>query len=152
MPAPPLNYRITARADSPDDLPVTVAEAREYVVLGSETDRDTTLRNLIITARNWIEDACRTILVPSTVQQKFQNFPCGQYGYLPLAREPVREITEITYRDEDNDVQTWDDSEYQLELGTNPPGIYLVGGETWPTISSNSPWPITVEYLSLIHI
>lgn len=146
MPVPPLNYRITERAAAPDDLPVTIAEAREYLVLGSETDRDSTIRNLIITARDWIEDACRTILVPSTVIQKYERFGCGQYEYLPLAREPVREITEITYVDEDEDEQTWDDENWKLELGTNPPGIYLRGGKIWPTISGTEPWPISVEY------
>lgn len=141
-----LNYSLTARAAAPDDLPVTVAEARDYVLLGHETDRDATLRNLILTARDWIEDACRTCLVSSTVVQKFERLPCGQYHYLALAREPVRSITSITYTDADEESQTFAGSHYKLESGLNPPGVFLRGGKEWPTPSATEPWPITVTF------
>lgn len=146
MPITPLNYRIVSRASAPDDLPVTVAEAREYVVLGNETDRDTTIRNLIISARDWIEDACRTCLTATVVEQKFQCFPYGQWGRLELCREPVRSITSIEYTDDDEASQTWASTNWKLEAGMNPPCVMLRGGKEWPTISGTEPWPITVTY------
>lgn len=146
MPVTPLNYQIVSRASAPDDLPVTISEARSYVVLGDETDRDTVLRGLIVTARDWIEDVARTCLVDTVVSQKFQWFPCGQFARLPLCREPVRSITSITYVDADGATQTWSNTNYKLEAGLNPPSVMLKGGKEWPTISTTEPWPITVTY------
>lgn len=148
MPTKELNYRIVSRASAPDDLPVSISEARSYVVLGDETDRDAVLRNLIISARDWIEDACRTCLVETVVEEKMKWFPCGQWGRLELCKEPVQSITSIQYVDVDGATQTWASTNWKLEKGMNPPCVMLKGGKEWPTISSTEPWPITVTYVA----
>jgi hypothetical protein len=131
MPVTPLNYQIVSRASAPDDLPVTISEARSYVVLGDETDRDAVLRGLIVTARDWIEDVARTCLVDTVVSEKFQWFPCGQFARLPLCREPVLSITSTASRNPPrHDEPTAGPAAYVTVIGHG--SVVLIVGHSFP--------------------
>jgi uncharacterized phiE125 gp8 family phage protein len=145
MPPVVLNFNVVSRPQPPLDLPVSLTLARHHLTLGTETDRDELLVELIRYARDWVENASRTCLVSTLIEEKFHDFPCGQYPFV-LCREPARSIVSVIYTNASGVESTVSSNVYKLESGINPAGIYLKNGRSWPTDVANEPWGIKVRY------
>lgn len=118
--------------------PITLDEVYLHLRLdpdaGSPTVHpdDAMLRSHIKAARERCEAATRRSFVLRTLRLSKERFPdIRESSVIELLNGPVQEIVQIRYYDEDNAIQTLDDSVYFL-IDDIVPLVQLVDGEVWP--------------------
>lgn len=104
--------------------PVTIAEARNFLQMGSDTSQDNLISLLIQSAREGIERELGRALITQTIEEEFTDI-IGLNFTLSFA--PVSRI--ISIRSFDDDETECDISEYWKELITEPIRIQL---KAWP--------------------
>ena len=90
--------RDTVRLSPPNDLCITVGELKSNVSFVDTTELDFNIRNLLLAAQDYVENAANTFLTPVTVTETWQGFP-GNLAPFELSAEPVRSLTSLTYMD-----------------------------------------------------
>lgn len=108
------------------------------------TEENDFIADLIKAAQTaWEEDSGR-ILLDSTWEQGFENWPIG---YFELCRYPVTSILSIKYTGEDGVEQTLSSSVYLLSAQSHrKPRVYLKNGMTWPSVTLQVGSPIRVRF------
>ena len=121
----------------PTTEPVSLSEARAHLRIDG-SDTDASLAGYIIAARQHAENYCRRALLTQTWDQTFDyDWPYIDGVYrLDFPFQPVSSVTQITYTDEDNIVQTLGSTQYLLRGtgGNNIPYVVPADGVTWPTV------------------
>jgi uncharacterized phiE125 gp8 family phage protein len=121
----------------PADEPLTVAAAKQQVQLAeSITFHDAKLEDLIVAARNHIEEVTGKQLLAATWELILDRFPRERYIYLP--RPPLASITSLQYIDTAGVTQTFDAANYFASTGREPGRLCLVEGADWPTTRAQS--------------
>lgn len=115
----------------PADEPITLAEAKLQCSIDSG-DWDSLLSDLIVQARQHVEEILGRSLITQTWVQKFDVFPCGR-ECIYLARPPVQSVSSITYYDSAGTLQTWSGSSYLLDKDSEPARIQPAPGGYWPS-------------------
>jgi uncharacterized phiE125 gp8 family phage protein len=121
----------------PTTEPVSVGEARSHLRLDT-SDTDALLAGYLLAARMHAENHCRRVFMSQTWDTTFDyDWPQIKNEYrLDFPFGPVRSITQVTYTDEDDVVQTLASTDYLLR-GTgedNLPYIVPAYDVTWPTV------------------
>jgi uncharacterized phiE125 gp8 family phage protein len=135
------HLRLDSSHDSP--APATVPEASMVAALLSA-------------AREHAEAFTGLSLAPTVLEVAYSTFPTctpwplrSKYRYdrLDLPRGPVQSVTEVTYIDTSNAVQTLDPTVYQLQRDDPYAWLSLAWGKTWPG-TLGVPGSVTVRYVA----
>lgn len=113
--------------------PITLSEAKNFLRV-DHSDDDQLIAALITAARQMCEEYTRRILVTTTVDEYFDQFPKnmwnGHSNILYLSRGPVASITSVSYVDEIGSTQTISSSLYVTDLISEPGRIQSTNGWT----------------------
>lgn len=136
---------MTSKVTTPPAVePVDLDQAKKQVRLEwEETAEDDYLADLIITARERVEDYLGLSLITQTVTLYLDAWPASDILYLP--RGPVQSFTHLKYWDTDGAQQTIDAGNYQTDLVTSPPRVAPVSSYAWPSLADRLV-PIEAEY------
>jgi uncharacterized phiE125 gp8 family phage protein len=93
----------------PATYPLTLAQAKEHLRVETD-DEDTLITSYLDAATQLIEAQTGLCLVTQTWEYHISNL----FFTLTLPKMPVQSITSIKYYDTDNNLQTWDSSNYRL--------------------------------------
>ncbi len=133
---------------APSVEPTTDAETIAY--LRTDSGVDTTLiQNLVISAREWIEEYLNRTLINTTYQLFLDNvnesdvpikeglytapFKIYRNNFIELPRPPTSSVTHVKYYDDADTATVWATSNYYVDTVRNPARIVLRDGGTWPT-------------------
>lgn len=137
-------YRVTA----PATAVVSVADMKEHL-REDGSGQDDLIEELIAAAvahidggDGWLQRA----LIDQTWDLKLDRFP--SCGFIRIPLPPLIEVVHLKSIDADGVEQTFDDANYRVvgAGGKWPAKIYLVSGESWPTVASQWPEPIAVRF------
>lgn len=129
----------------PDDLPLSVAEARQHCRIDG-TDDDALVAALIQAATDHLDGwngILGRCLMTQTWRQDFPGFGCRMR--LPLA--PVQSVSQVTYYDADNAQQTLASSVYALLTDAVGSYVTLAPNQDWPT-TYRRPDAVSVTYVA----
>lgn len=111
--------------------PITLEEAKLFLRVDTDAD-DTIIQALISAAREMCEQYTRRILITTTVDEYFDQFPTYRNprdrGYLYLSRGPVQSVTSVKYLDGVGSEVTVDSSAYVVDTISEPARIASTAG------------------------
>ena len=133
---------------APSVEPTTDAETIAY--LRTDTGVDTTLiQNLVISAREWVEEYLNRTLINTTYQLFLDSvsetdvplkegfytgfFRMPKNNFIELPRPPTSSVTHVKYYADDDSVTTWATSNYYVDNIRQPARIVLRDDGSWPT-------------------
>ncbi len=134
--------------------PLTLQEAKTHLRL-TTGDEDTLVQTIIESAWGWVERSTGRALTRTTYEARWDQFPflkpaqleygsaaatwfqgAGPTGVLELPRSPAFALLDVSYVDEDYNVQEIDVDTLQFEPGSPriPGRVCPKIGQTWPAI------------------
>lgn len=117
------------RLIAPEEEPITLEEAKAYCRIDADLSaEDAVLSDMIVDAREFIEDMTSRALAPQTVERVLDGFPRERCIMLP--RFPLIEVEEVRYDSPDGEARVF--TQYDV-VAHSMPGV----------ISSRAPWPQT---------
>jgi len=116
---------------APTSEAITLAEAKSHLNV-SGTEDDTLIKNMVIVARNHVEDLARRALVTQT----WDFITCEFTSKIKLPMSPLQSVTSVTYVDDDGASQTLATTEYDVDVNSEPGYIVEAYDKTWPSIRS----------------
>ena len=123
--------------------PLTLAEAKDHLRIGSsDTSDDMIVSALIAAARRWAEEELGASIITQTWQLTLSGFPCDSEP-IRVPRGPVQSVTSVSYLDSDSQTQTFASTDYLLEQR-------LLADEIW--LKYLKTWPITVEQRNAVTV
>jgi len=131
---------------APTIEPVTVVEAKDHLRI-TTNDEDELVKNLIMTARGYVEDITRRAIMTQTWDLYLDSFPSGDAIVLPFGN--LQSVTHVKYTDSDGSQTTMTvTTEYLVETnGTGLGRIVLPYGVSWPTFTAYSSNPIVIRFI-----
>ena len=120
-------YRIKT---SPELEPVSAAEVKSQLGL-SGTTHDTRIELLISAARQLAERVTHRAFMNRTIEQTLDGFPADTEA-VELLYPPLSSVISVEYADTDGADQTWDSSEYAVDIHSQPGRIYPAAGYNYP--------------------
>lgn len=130
---------------APEGTPISVAEAKARLRVVDDTSEDNDIQIMIDDAVARI-DGPRGIGVcmeQQTWQLSLDCFP----RVIDLPLHPVVSVDSITYIDTNGDEQTLAESEYEVDVTTNPARIQPAYDKTWPSTRSMLS-PIKIQFVA----
>jgi len=117
-------------------LAVSLARAKERLRIDtSDSDSDGDIERLLYAAQDTVEGQTGLILQPSTWEYRQNAWTCfGPWHGICVPASPIREITSVTYLDENNAEQTVDASNYTWERTPEGAEITFIRDFTFPTL------------------
>jgi len=137
--------RSSLQTVAPTGQCVTVAEMKTALGIGSGTEHDDRLTNLILAATQKVEKDTDSCLMTQTWTDTFESWYEEDDDEFTLAKGPVQSITSITYYSSANVQNTLDPTIYQLDKANQMVRrAYL---KYWPVAAQR--WDaITVTYVT----
>lgn len=123
--------------------PLSLAEVKEFLRV-DHSDDDATLAIFIKAARQLCESYTRLALMPTTIEEYFDDFPqyTGTFkDEIRLSRSPVQSVTYVKYIDGNEDTITADPAEYKVDTISQP-----------ARISPDSGWFGTYETINAVFV
>ena len=117
---------------APASEPVSTDEAKTHIRVDI-TEDDTYIGTLIVAARARVEAFLRKALITQTWEYRLDWFPLSDDADLIVPMLPLIAVSSIKYIDTDGDEQTWDSSEYTVDIHNHIPRIVTAFSSTWPT-------------------
>lgn len=111
--------------------PVSLADMKDSLRIAHDAD-DYLLTEYISAARDWLEVETEQIWVSKAYLWVRSTAPVGDIICPPVW--PLQAVTEITYYDADNVLQTVDDTTYEVDILSRPGRIRLLSGVAWPVV------------------
>jgi hypothetical protein len=137
----------------PDDEPVSLSEAKEYLRIDDQVD-DTLVRSLILTATEWAENQTARSLINRTLKLSIDGIqeieesltegmttaPFKQFyqNYIEIPFAPLQSVTHIKYFSDTDVESTWATSNYYVDTVREPARVVLRDGGTYPTDLRNA--------------
>lgn len=128
-------------------LPVSIAEMKRHLRIMDDM-ADTTVRDYILAARDYLEDARGLAFTSVTLDVSYTCFP-GSYDTLELPVRPLQSLTSIGYVDTAGDAQTWTTTNVH-QVADNPIIAALTpkSGYTWPSTQDSHTGAVTIRYVA----
>lgn len=126
--------------DRPTELPVSVAEAKEFMRVDTD-DEDDRIEAFLEAATERTEAEILRPFVLRTMELNLDSFPC----VILLKFPPVVSVDSINYIDQDEATQTLSSSLYDVDLDGEPARIVPALNQTWP-ITAGVPNAVTVTF------
>lgn len=117
-------------ATPPVTEPITVSEAKSHLRVDFADD-DTLIGTLITAARKKAEDYLWRAVLTQTYDLFLDEFPCGDRIRLP--RPPLASVTGVYYTPDGSSEQTFSSANYHVDNASEPGGVVLKLGYTWPS-------------------
>lgn len=109
--------------------PITLAEAKlQLRLVNAYTAEDAWINSAITAARQYAETELQCSLMAQTLRLTKDYFD----GLVELPKGPVQSVTSIKYLDMAGVLQTWPNTEYAVDLSSNPARITPKFGKIWP--------------------
>lgn len=148
--------RYTLKKTTTPLFPVSVSEARDYVV-DSDSRRGPMLDRMIGAATLWLETRTERQFMPATWKLYRDLWPgdCRKdprrtYRYRADECElwpcPVNAVSSVQYYDVDGTLQTVDSSLYHVDVDSEPGLIVPVDGSYWPDLQAGRPNAVIVTF------
>lgn len=138
-----MNYTLRM-STAPTSEPVTLIEAKAHLRVDIDTDDDL-ITALIQAAREEFENQADRTLFVTTWRLYLEHWP--RYDYIDLPRaKPLVSVTSLTYTDENDVVNTFDSSNYVVDVNRWPGRLRLRENANWPTPELAESSPITITY------
>lgn len=131
----------------------TLVQACEFgtdvIVKEATTVESNLLNDIIIAAREHVEDICRRVLITQTWNYYLDRFPCGGHINIPFGNLQSAGLV-ITYKDCDGVTTTMTlTDDYLIEQNGEGIGrIILPYGMTWPSATLHPSNPVVVEFVA----
>jgi phage conserved hypothetical protein, phiE125 gp8 family len=109
--------------------PITLTEAKAHLRVDFSDDDDL-ISGLIKTAREYAEGYQNRALCTQTWELWLDSWPSESYIKIPLP--PLQSITSIKYYDSTNTEATMADTDYQVDVKSEPGRVALAYSESWP--------------------
>jgi uncharacterized phiE125 gp8 family phage protein len=122
--------RVTIKT-KPADVPVTLAEAKEWCAATDFTDDDDLITSLVESATSKI-DGPRGIGIACFTQTWELSLDAFETEII-LPGWPVKSVSSVTYVDIDGATQTIDSADYQLDIKGDKVRLRPSYGLSWPT-------------------
>ena len=134
-------YKVTV---APTTEPFTTAFVKTWLKIpASVTAEDTIVGELIKSARSWAEQGTGRALMTQTIEEYFDCWPaCGVFR---LSVAPIQSITSISYLS-GGSYTTWNTSNYNTDLISEPCRITLKNTGTPPSYDANTANAFKVKY------
>ena len=120
------SYKVT---DPASTYVLTTSEVKEHLKIDSSVE-DTYIDSLIIAAQNSCEEYTNRFFIDTTLNQYCDTWEDAK----ELLKNHVRSVTEITYYDSDNSLQTLATSVYTYDSALMPTRIALKPSQSFPAI------------------
>lgn len=133
----------------PATEPITLAEAKIHLRVGPDIiDEDLLITNLIVQAREYVEEATNRALITQTLEYTLDDFPLDSQS-IWLPKFPVTAVNSIKYLDEDAVEQTLDPSLFIVDTSSDYDfaRIALIDDEVWPTVDDRIA-TVTIEFVA----
>lgn len=130
---------------APDEEPLGLPEAKDHLRVAHE-DEDGVIADLIVAARQWIEEATYRQLITATWDLVLDGFPSG-YEPIVIPRAPLQSVTSVTYTDSAGDSQTLATSVYKVCTSRQPGEVRLKYAQVWPE-TLIEPDVVTVRFVA----
>ena len=126
--------------------PFTTSYLKTWLKIPSSvTAEDTLLADMIQSARVWAEQLTNKALLTQTIEEYFDDLPCG--SFLKLSLSPVQSITSVSFY-LNGSYTTWDASNYTTDLISEPCRIVKKSTSSWPSYDAGAPNIIKVVYVA----
>lgn len=102
--------------------PVTIADARAFLRLSTDSEDDI-LHRLLVTARELVEAETGLALIDQTWRLRVDRWP--RSGRLALFRYPVRAVTAVVAYRPDGTAISFSPEEFVLHQGRRPQRVYM---------------------------
>jgi uncharacterized phiE125 gp8 family phage protein len=150
------------RIAGPDAEPVTLEEIKEHLRIDGN-DEDGYLFSLLQGAREFVEDWTRQSLTHTRWRWTLDAFPpASETIELPIGplvvitppgvpAEPLQKISPSIEYINGTDTETTNTLTHGVDFlakNSNPPTIDVYGLQYWPTILTNHPYPVTIEFIA----
>ena len=114
--------------------PVTLNEAKVNLRIDTSPATahpdDSLITSHIKTSRRWCEGFQNRAYITQTWDLYLDAFPNKDSIEIPLP--PLQSVTYLKYKDSAGDLQTWDSSNYIVDINSEPGRIVLAYGKSWP--------------------
>ena len=135
-----MSYKSFEVTTPPAIEPITVSEAKSQLRIDTSDD-DTLIGNYITVARETLEVLMRRAFITQTITLKYDSFPTE----IRLPRPPAIAVSSIAYVDTNGSTQTWDGSEYEVDVSVQPASIQPAYNESYPSTRTQAN-AVTVVY------
>ena len=135
---------LTKIITAPSEI-IALAEAAAFLRVDAPSEEATEIGNMIVAARQWVEDYLERAIGVQTLEAVGQEFPIFGSQAI-LLRPPVVSVTSVIYTDPNNDSQTLvANTDYYVSLDSEPGEIIPVSG--WP-VAMNKANSLIVRYVA----
>ena len=132
---------LTRTAD-PAVEPVSLDEIKAHMRIDGAAD-DGVLKILIRAARENVEHQQKRQHITATYEYTLDEFPAGPI-ILPVP--PLIAVSLISYKDLAGDTQTWDASNYQVEITSERGSVSVAPNVTYPSTETERRNAVTITY------
>lgn len=130
-----LSQRFSVIADgAPGDEPVTWTELADHLRIDSTGEREL-LEGYISRARELAEVYTRRSIVRQSYRLLLDEFPAGGAA-LEIPRAPLVDVSAVEYVDGDGNTTTWDSTNWQTDIYSEPGRVMPTAGRSWPTVAT----------------
>lgn len=134
----------TTAPASPNDEPLTVAEAKTHLVVEFDAD-DTYIEGLIAVVHEQAKQITNRAILASTWKYYLDDFP--KNGLIELPRGKVSSVTSVKYMATIGTYTTVSSTLYEVDILSQPARIRSVAGSAWP-VPDTAMNAIVVEYVA----
>jgi uncharacterized phiE125 gp8 family phage protein len=124
--------------------PVSVAQAKEWLLISDDTSHDNTIAKLVKAMREHAENLTHRAFVQRSYTLYMDAWPYdAEWGIrIDLPFPPLRSVTSLKYTDTGGTLQTMDAADYSVQSAYEPAFIIPAYGEIWPSIRK---WPDSIQ-------
>lgn len=134
---------ITTLVTAPTGMPLSLDEATDHLRVDHTSD-DGYIQALIMAATEQVENITNRKLLTQTWKAYADRWP---NGYFTLPYGQLQSVTSVKYLDTTGASTTWDNTEYIVDIDSDPGRIVLGYNETWPNESLYPSNPIYIEFV-----